>query len=150
MVQPACSFGRAHQKFSICQTFLGPPASAIASIRPFGDGIAAQISGLLDLIRTVALPSNETFNKALSRSKLCQDTSKLFPSGDQSAPINPFHPFTKTSRAFPVDVERKWILPSFAPKTTIARSEPSGDKLQLQLGSICGGSVLLPLLTSNL
>src|SRR5271154_473642 len=32
----------------------------------------------------------------------------------------------------------------------IARSEPSGDKLQLQLGSICSGSVLLPLLTSNL
>src|SRR5882762_252567 len=32
----------------------------------------------------------------------------------------------------------------------IARSEPSGDKSQLQSGSICGGSVLLPLLTSNL
>ena len=88
--------------------------------------------------RTVALPSDETFNKALSRSKLCQPISKLFPSGDQSAPNNPFHPFTKTSRIFPVDVERKWILPSFAPKTTIARSEPSGDKLQLQLGSIWG------------
>jgi hypothetical protein len=34
-------------------------------------------------------------------------------------------PFKKTSRVFPVDVERKWILPSFAPKTTIARYEPS-------------------------
>src|SRR3979490_2325955 len=32
----------------------------------------------------------------------------------------------------------------------IARSEPSGDSAQLQSGSICGGSVLLPLLTSNL
>src|SRR5215469_10207001 len=31
----------------------------------------------------------------------------------------------------------------------IALSEPSGDKLQLQLGSICGADGLFPLLTSN-
>src|SRR5262245_57502657 len=31
----------------------------------------------------------------------------------------------------------------------IARCEPSGDKLQLQSGSFCGGSAVLPLLTSK-
>ena len=105
-----CSFGFAHQKFSICQTFLGPPASAIANMRPFGDGNAFQISGLLDLTKTVALPSSETFNKALSRSKLCQDTRSRLPSADQLTPIKPFHPFTTRSCAWPVEVERSWIL----------------------------------------
>lgn len=102
--------GLAHQKFSICQTFLGPPASAIANMRPFGDGIACQTSGLLDLSRTAALPSSETLNKALSRSKLCQDTRSRFPSADQFTPIRPFHPFTTRSRVWPVEVERSWIL----------------------------------------
>src|SRR6516165_892778 len=32
----------------------------------------------------------------------------------------------------------------------IARSEPSGDKLQLNADSICGGTASLPLFTSNL
>src|SRR5215469_9070557 len=122
----------------------------MASKRPFGDGIAPQSAGLLELRRTVALPSNVTFNNALSRSKLCQETNRLFPSADQPAPIKPFHPFTTTSRSLSVAVERKWIFPSFAPKTTIARSEPSGDRSQLQSRSICGGSGLLPFLTSNL
>src|ERR1700716_1289421 len=103
---------RDRQKFSICHTFLGPPASAMASNRPFGDGIAPQASGLLELNRTEALPSSVTCSNALSRSKLCQETSRLFPSADQPAPINPFHPFTTTSRVLPVDVERKWIFPS--------------------------------------
>jgi hypothetical protein len=76
----------------------------------FGDGTAWQISGLLDLSRTVPLPSNETFNKAPSRSKLCQDTRSCFPSADQLTPIKPFHPFTTRSRVWPVDVERSWIL----------------------------------------
>src|ERR1700761_1056323 len=31
----------------------------------------------------------------------------------------------------------------------IARSEPSGDKLQLNADSICGGIAILPLLTSK-
>src|SRR4051794_11668789 len=31
----------------------------------------------------------------------------------------------------------------------IARSEPSGDKLQLNADSICGGTAILPLLTSK-
>src|SRR5260370_1250009 len=35
------------------------------------------------------------------------------------------------------------------PTATKARCEPSGDKLQKPSGSICGGPVLLPLLTSN-
>src|SRR5216683_7355940 len=148
--QDAGRFGWDHQKFSICHTFLGPPASAMASNRPSGDGMAAQISGLLDLSRTGVLPSSVTFSNALSSSKLCQETRRLFPSGDQSRPINPSHPLTFTSRVLPVDVERKWIFPSLAPKTMIPRCEPSGDKPQLQSGSICGGSVLLPLLTSNL
>ena len=76
-----CLDSSIRQKFSICHTFLGPPASAIASIRPFGDGNAPQISGLLDLSRTVALPSSVTLSKALTCSKLCQDTRSRFPSG---------------------------------------------------------------------
>ena len=59
---------------------------------------ACQISGLLDLSRTVALPSNETFNRALSRSKLCQETRSALPSADQLMPIKPLHPFTTRSR----------------------------------------------------
>src|SRR5215467_14912570 len=77
------------QKFSTCQTFLGPPASAIANHRPSGDGMAPQISGLVDLIRTEALPLRVICSNALSRSKLCQETRRLFPSAVQSAPINP-------------------------------------------------------------
>lgn len=73
------------QKFSICRTFLGPPASATANHRPSGDGmVAPQISGLVDLSKREALPSRVTFNNALSRSKLCQETGRLLPSADQS------------------------------------------------------------------
>jgi hypothetical protein len=114
-VHSACSFGCTRQKSSTCHTFFGPPASAIASIRPFGDGTACQISGLLDLSRTVALPSNETFSKALSRSKLCQETRSVLPSADQLMPVKPFHPFTTRSRVCPVEVERSWILSWLGP-----------------------------------
>ena len=63
--------------------------------------------------------------------------------------INPFHPFTTRSRALPEDVDRSWIVSWLEPTATKARCEPSGDKLQKPSGSICGGPVLLPLLTSN-
>src|SRR5262249_30269516 len=129
--------------------FLGPPASATANHLPSGDGMAPQISGLVDFSRRETLPSRLTFSKALSRSKLCQETRRLLPSADQSSPINPPHPFTVRSCISPVDVDRRLILPLLAPKTTIARCEPSGDKLQLHLGSLCGGSAVLPLLTSK-
>ena len=38
-----CVFATDNQKFSICHTFLVPPASAMAKNRPSGDGIACQI-----------------------------------------------------------------------------------------------------------
>src|SRR5260221_2732828 len=63
--------------------------------------------------------------------------------------INPFHPFTTRSRALPEDVDRSWIVSWLEPTATKARCEPSGDKLQKPSGSICGGPVILPLLTSN-
>src|ERR1700756_1685999 len=121
----------------------------MASSRPSGDAIAPQTSGLPELSRTDALPSSVTFSNALSRSTLCQETRRLFPSADQPTPINSFHPVTTRTRVFPVVVERRWIFPSLAPKTTMARSEPSGDNDQLQSGSTCGGSGLFPVLTSN-
>jgi hypothetical protein len=83
---PGCE--QDYQKCSTCQTFLGPPASVMASSRPSGDAIAPQTSGLLDLSRTDALPSSVTFSNALSRSQLCQETKRLFPSADQPAPNN--------------------------------------------------------------
>lgn len=57
----------AHLKFSIPQTFLVPLASAMASDRPSGDGIANKIS-LLERSSTEALPSSVTFSNALSHS----------------------------------------------------------------------------------
>src|SRR6266849_3341472 len=63
--------------------------------------------------------------------------------------INPFQPLTTRSRVLFEDVDRSWIVPSLEATGTKARCEPSGDKLQKPSGSICGGSVLLPLLTSN-
>src|SRR5262245_8932929 len=93
------------QKFSTCHTLLGPPASATANHRPSGDGMAPQISGLVDFSRREALPSRVTFSNALSRSKLCQETRRLLPSADQPALINPSHPFTVRSRISPVDVD---------------------------------------------
>src|SRR6267154_3974822 len=62
---------------------------------------------------------------------------------------NPLHPFTTRSRVLPVDVDRSWIVPWLGRRTMTASCEPSGDKLQLLGGSICGGSVLFPLFTSN-
>src|SRR5438445_50335 len=62
----------------------------------------------------------------------------------QSAPS-----FTTSSRVSPENVGRSWIVPWLEPTATKARCEPSGDKLQKPSGSICGGLVLLPLLTSN-
>jgi len=57
--------------------------------------------------------------------------------------VNPFHPFT-TSHAF-----SQWMWSGVesslvGPLATMARCEPSGDKLQLQSGSICEGAVLFP------
>src|SRR5882724_8809676 len=63
--------------------------------------------------------------------------------------INPLHPFTTSSRVSPENVGRSWIVLWLEPTATKARCEPSGDKLQKPSGSICGGLVLLPLLTSN-
>src|ERR1700676_5827554 len=63
--------------------------------------------------------------------------------------LKPFHPFTTRSRILPVDVERSRIVPWLGAISTMARCEPSVDKLQLHSGSICGGSVVFPLLTSN-
>ena len=97
---------RDRQKCSICHTFLAPPASAMASHCPSGEATAPQISGLLERSKTDALPSSDTFKKALSWVDLCQLTSTLLPSADQPAPINPFHPFTTKSRVLPVAVER--------------------------------------------
>jgi hypothetical protein len=71
-----------------------------------------------------------------------------FHPADQSMPFNAFHPFTSSLRVWPVDVERNRIVPLGLSKR-MARRDPSGDKLQLQSGSICGGSAVLPLLTSN-
>ncbi len=62
--------------------------------------------------------------------------------------VNSFHPFTTRSRVSPEDVERSRIVP-LGLKGIMARCEPSGDKLQLQSGSICGRAVLFPILTSN-
>src|SRR5216684_8267095 len=41
------------------------------------------------------------------------------------------------------------MVPCSGPLATIARCEPSGDKLQLQSGSICAGAVVFPVFTSN-
>lgn len=82
----------------------------MASRRPSGEGIALQMSEFLEWSRTDALPSNVTFSNALSDCLLCQEAKRLFPSVDHAAPINPFHPFTTTSRVSPVEVERSWMV----------------------------------------
>src|SRR3984893_10186107 len=41
------------------------------------------------------------------------------------------------------------MVPCSGPLATIARCEPSGDKLQLESGSIWPGAVLFPVFTSN-
>src|SRR5262249_42252122 len=99
-----------HEKFSISHTFRVPLDSHMASRRPSGDEVALQMSELLEWSRTVTLPSSVTFSRALSDGLLCQETKRLFPSGDQSALINPFHPFTTRSRVSPVEVERSWMV----------------------------------------
>jgi hypothetical protein len=118
----------------------------MAKSRPSGDGTAQ--TSFLERSRTEALPSSPTRSKALSESSLSQETRRLFPSADQSMDFNRFHPFTTRSRDLPVDVDRRWITPWFL-GVRIARCKPSGDKLQKHGESICGGSVLFPLLTSN-
>ena len=57
-------------------------------------------------------------------------------------------PFVVSLRVSPVRVERSRIVP-LSPLQTIARVRPSGDKLLLHDGSICAGSVCLPVCTSN-
>src|SRR3954469_7464020 len=64
-------------------------------------------------------------------------------------PINPFHPFTISSFVSPAGVERSLIVFWRGPNGTMARREPSGDKLQLQSGSVCNGPETLPVLTSK-
>jgi hypothetical protein len=118
----------------------------MAKSRPSGEGTAQ--TSFLERSRTEALPSSATFSKALSMSPLRQETRRLFPSADQSMVCKLFHPFTTRSRDLPVDVDWRWITPWLL-EVTIARCKPSGDKLQLQGESICGGSVLFPVLTSN-
>src|SRR6266478_2595914 len=135
-----------HLKFSISHTFLVPVVSAMARSRPSGDGMAQ--TSFLERSRTEALPSSATLSKAVSDASLSQETRRLLPSVDQSMAFNRFHPFTTRSRDLPVDVDRRWITPWFL-GVRIARCKPSGDKLQLHGESICGGSVLFPLLTSN-
>src|ERR1700737_26124 len=61
---------------------------------------------------------------------------------------NSLHPFTGTSRVSPVRVERNRIVP-LGLAETMARCDPSGDKLQLHRGSTCGGPEVLPLRSSN-
>src|SRR6478672_7429691 len=62
---------------------------------------------------------------------------------------NSFHPFTANSCVSPVSVERSRIVPFLGLSGTMARCKPSGDRLQLHNGSICGGLALFPLRTSN-
>jgi hypothetical protein len=57
---------------------------------------------------------------------------------------NSFRPVTGTSRVLPVRVERRRIV-SLRLGQTMARCEPSGDKLQLHRGSLCGGTTTLAL-----
>src|SRR5882762_6658287 len=58
------------------------------------------------------------------------------------------HPLTASSCVSPVRVDRSRIAP-LEISLTMARSEPSGDRLQLHIGSACGGSEVLPVLTLN-
>src|SRR5262249_48088016 len=94
-----------HLKFSICHAFLARLTSDMASNRPSGDGIANAMK-LLERSRTETLPSSATFNNALSRSRLCHGSRRLFPSADQSTLDNPLHPFTTRSCVLSEDVER--------------------------------------------
>src|SRR5438045_1458 len=64
-------------------------------------------------------------------------------------PINPVHSFTISSFVSPAEVERSLIVFWRGPKATMARREPSGDKLQLQSGSVCTAPATLPLFTSK-
>src|SRR5437868_368138 len=61
---------------------------------------------------------------------------------------NSFHPFTLNSRISPLTVDRSRIFP-LSPSQTMARCEPSGDKLQLHTGSTCVGSERFPVFTSK-
>src|SRR6266436_290335 len=120
----------------------------MARDRPSGDGIAPNISVVVERSRTEALPSSVILSSALPPSGVFPATKKLFPSAAHVMLSNSFRPVTRTSRVLPVSVERKRIV-SLRLGQTRARCEPSGDKLQLHAGSTCDGYELLPFFTSN-
>ena len=138
-----------HQKFSICHTFLEPPASAMASIWPLGDGIAAQTSGLLDLRRTEALPSGVTLSNALSRSKSCQRQGVSVHLQTNSSPSIPPNHSQPDHASCPSMLSGSGSCPhrnqkrqSLVPNHQGTGSNCSGDRT-------CGAPSLFPLLTSN-
>jgi len=61
---------------------------------------------------------------------------------------NSSHPFNRQLASFAGKGGAKPMVP-FSPSQTMARFRPSGDRLQLHDGSICGGSECLPVCTSK-
>jgi len=111
----------------------------MARNRPSGDGIANPIE-LLERSKSETLPSSATFSNPLS----IHDYAKQ--RGDSFHPrpiyVRQFVPsfynqITRFARGCGAKPDR-----SIGLKGIMARCEPSGDKLQLQSGSICGRAVL--------
>ena len=121
-----------HQKFSICHTLRVVLAPAMTMDRPSGDGIAPNISGLLERNRTKTLPSSVTSARQY-RSHDAKQGGEISIHGPFDT-TNSSHSFTFSSRVSPVTVERSRIVP-LSPSQTMARCKPSGDKLQLHEGS---------------